>query len=152
MPASVELWLPRGPARIDLRRAPRRALNVLAAFACAAGETGCVMVDEDAVAGRKVNFAANLGDDAAGLVPEHERRFAPNVPPHDIAAADAAGHRAHQDLVLPQLRDRSFFDPHVAGIVEHRRAHRSVAHGSIKSLRARPAPRSPNAVAMFSSG
>ena len=96
------------------------------------------MVHEDAVADRKLDVTAGLGNDAGRFVPQHERRFAPDVPAHDVAAANPARHRAHENLTIAKLGDRSFLDPDVVNIVEDRSAHGSRVHGSIKTLSPMP--------------
>ncbi len=150
----------RDTARFDPRRAPGRALHVIAAGARAASEAGRVMVRENAFARRErpaVFVARNLtrpdgGNYAGGLVPEHQGRLTLDIPRHHVTRADSAGGRAHEHFAFTQLRDGALFDANVARIVKNRRSHRRRdAHGSNSTFMPTPASRSSNADAMSSS-
>jgi hypothetical protein len=82
------------------------------------------MMHEDALAGTKFS---NAGTDffyyADRLMAEHQRRFAPDVPRHDVAGADAAGAHPHQHIGGAHLGAGTLFDPNVAEIVESRYLH-----------------------------
>src|SRR5580698_8251520 len=97
------------------------------------------MVYEHAVAhGKCRGFVAvfrNGGNDAGGFVPQHQRRFAPDIPRHDVARANAGGFRLHEDLAGLQLWNRTLFDANVVDIVQNDGAHRfGNAHGSITAF------------------
>src|SRR5579883_3363449 len=118
---------------------PRGALHVVAARAHTAVETRRVMVHEDAIARREAgNARPGRGNDARGFVAEHERRFAPNVPRHHIARANAAGARLHQQFAVAGARNIAFFDADVVHVVENRRSHFLRAHGSIANFTPSP--------------
>ena len=139
-------------AGIDLRCPPRRALHVLSLAAGATEKARRVMVHEDAVIDGKLRLATRFHDDACRLVSEHERRLASDIPPHDVAAADAACHGANEELAVANLGNGAVLDSDVVDVIKYRRAHRSCAHGSIKTLSPSPASSFSNASAISPSG
>jgi hypothetical protein len=116
-------------AGIDRRAAPRRALHEVLAFASGALKTRSVVMDEDAVAGLEGRYPfSHCRNDAGRFVPQNQRRFTPNVPGHDVAAANAAGARAYEQFAGTNRGNRTLFDANVVHVVQHRCAHR-LAHG-----------------------
>src|SRR6267154_1039306 len=74
------------PARIDIGRAPGRALYVFTTPACRALKAWRMMMYENAIAAlESLHCGAGLLDDSDWLVPKHQRRLALDIPGHDIA-------------------------------------------------------------------
>ncbi len=77
------------------------------------------MMHEHAIAAAKITHrGARLLDHADRLMSQDQRRLAPDVPGHNVARADSAGARAHQDIVGADLGAGAFLDADIAEIVE----------------------------------
>src|SRR5687768_4939722 len=87
-----------------------------------------MMRGEDSVPHTEIfNTGADFDDVAGNLVPQDERRLFDAVPFHQIAAANAAGANAHQQLTGSDLRNAHLFKPHVLITVIHGHSHAAAA-------------------------
>src|SRR5659263_274553 len=96
----------------------------MTAGAVMAGHAGNMMGDGDPVACTEAgNALPHLHDLAGDLVSQYQGNLAGAIPFHDVAAADATGLDAHEQLAGTDLRPRHLFQPQVAVAVIHRYAH-----------------------------
>jgi hypothetical protein len=94
-------------------------LNVFAPTARGTIETRRVVMNKNAIARfETAHGIADFFDHSDRFMTQHERRFALDVPGHDVAGADAAGARANQDVVGANLGAGAFLDADVAEIVK----------------------------------
>src|SRR5258708_7946508 len=77
------------------------------------------MMRENAIAGPKVvDLRTHLFDYTHRLMTQHEGRFALDIPGHDVARADTAGTRPHQNIGGPDCGTRAFLNADIAEIIE----------------------------------
>jgi hypothetical protein len=87
-----------------------QAVNVIAALTESAAHAGRVMVDEDAVPGRKLcDGLPGLHDFGHDLVARHQRRLAGHIPFQHFSGAQPARADANQQFPSREGRKRDVF-------------------------------------------
>src|SRR3989338_5122887 len=97
---------------------------MMAGNAIAAAATRDMVGNEDPLPGSKALYALSHARDLArDLMPQDKRGLLHAVPFHEIAAADAAGLDAHEQLAGADRGHRHLLQAHVAVVIVHRHSH-----------------------------